>query len=71
MSKLQGGDVLRMFAKQILNNSRCLKVFNKCKYIYIFRFCKCFGTFFTPHSLYIAHRLVQFAVNREYSLHSL
>ena len=46
MSKLQGGDVLRIFAKQILNNSRCLKVFNKCKYIYIFRFCKCFGTFF-------------------------
>lgn len=37
MSEPQGSDVLRMFAKQILNNSRCLNVFNKCKYIYIFR----------------------------------
>ena len=55
MSKLQGGDVLRMFAKQILNNSRCLKVFNKCKYIYIFRFCKCFGAFFySPLIVYCA-----------------
>ncbi len=69
MSKQQGSDVLRMFAKQILNNSRCLKVFNKCKYIYIFRFCKCFGTFF--YSRLISVLLVQFAVSREYSPHSL